>query len=143
MTQWIDEPYNAANFKGRMQNGTDVVWSTQASYVVVKYLLLQPDTMLVDFAVQGSVITDTPLQLLLKVPGGYQLDGNSTTSVIWWENGYGDAGVGRVSADVRDVNWLRITKMPSYRPPPLVSNTWIPSTGTYTMGQIIFRVQHP
>ncbi len=143
MTQWVEEPYSSANFRGVLQTGVDVAWSTQDQFVTVKYLMLQPDTMLVDFTVQGSVITSDPLWLFMKVPGGYQIADDSSTSLIWWENGYGDAGVGRLAADTRDYDWLRMTKIPSYRPSPAVSNTWIPSTGTYTMGQIIFRVQHP
>jgi hypothetical protein len=143
-TNWIDEPYDAANFKARMQNGDHVTWQTTAQGVsVYKYLMLQPDTMLLHFDVEMSVITTTPLLLMIKLPGGYKAAGNTSNTITWWENVYDDSGIGIVASDMRHADFLKISKIPSAQIPPKASNTWMPSNGTYVAGQIIVRVARP
>jgi hypothetical protein len=142
--QWIDEPYSPAKFKAVAFpiGSSDVAWRVERENVAVyKYLMLTPDTMMLDFYIAASTVEGTPLRLEIAVPGGYHLLPSDTSGgfVEWFENTYEATGIGRIAVDAHDGDFLRITKIP-YRHPPAAQNNWDASNGTYVSGQITFRV---
>jgi hypothetical protein len=147
VTAWVDEPYDATKFKPLYPQTSDPVqWIVlPANVSVYKYLMIGPDTMMLDFSIQETQVAGYPLDLAIKVPAGKYLTAKSSTGyAVWFENGYANSGPGRVYTSADEVNYLRIIKMPVTAPGPggtPVFNSFVPSSGTYVFGQLSFRVQ--